>query len=290
MASDTDSTGNNLLNVENLSVTFNTHHGTVEAVRDISFTIGREKVGIVGESGSGKTVTGRSILRLTPKMASVTARRLEFGGIDLCRATERQMREVRGKQISMIMQDPKFSLNPVRKVGKQIREAFLIHREVSKTEARERTMDMLNAVQIRDPKRVYNLYPHEVSGGMGQRIMIAMMLIPDPNLIIADEPTSALDVTVRMQVLRILDDLVSEKGLGLMFISHDLNLVATFCDRVLIMYAGRIVESCRASELHQAEHPYTRGLLDSLPKINERREVLPILKRDPAWLEPATAS
>ena len=235
-------------------------------------------------------MTGRSILRLTPKMASVTARRLEFGGIDLCRATERQMREVRGKQISMIMQDPKFSLNPVRKVGKQIREAFLIHREVSKTEARERTMDMLNAVQIRDPKRVYNLYPHEVSGGMGQRIMIAMMLIPDPNLIIADEPTSALDVTVRMQVLRILDDLVSEKGLGLMFISHDLNLVATFCDRVLIMYAGRIVESCRASELHQAEHPYTRGLLDSLPKINERREVLPILKRDPAWLEPATAS
>lgn len=290
MASDTDSTGNNLLNVENLSVTFNTHHGTVEAVRDISFTIGREKVGIVGESGSGKTVTGRSILRLTPKMASVTARRLEFGGIDLSRATERQMREVRGKQISMIMQDPKFSLNPVRKVGKQIREAFLIHREVSKTEARERTMDMLNAVQIRDPKRVYNLYPHEVSGGMGQRIMIAMMLIPDPNLIIADEPTSALDVTVRMQVLRILDDLVSEKGLGLMFISHDLNLVATFCDRVLIMYAGRIVESCRASELHKAEHPYTRGLLDSLPKINERREVLPILKRDPAWLEPATAS
>lgn len=290
MASDTDSTGNNLLNVENLSVTFNTHHGTVEAVRDISFTIGREKVGIVGESGSGKTVTGRSILRLTPKMASVTARRLEFGGIDLSRATERQMREVRGKQISMIMQDPKFSLNPVRKVGKQIREAFLIHREVSKTEARERTMDMLNAVQIRDPKRVYNLYPHEVSGGMGQRIMIAMMLIPDPSLIIADEPTSALDVTVRMQVLRILDDLVSEKGLGLMFISHDLNLVATFCDRVLIMYAGRIVESCRASELHQAEHPYTRGLLDSLPKINERREVLPILKRDPAWLEPATAS
>ena len=120
--------------------------------------------------------------------------------------------------------------------------------------------------------------------------LIAMMLIPDPNLLIADEPTSALDVTVRMQVLRILDDLVSEKGLGLMFISHDLNLVATFCDRVLIMYAGRIVESCRASELHQAEHPYTRGLLDSLPKINERREVLPILKRDPAWLEPATAS
>ena len=120
--------------------------------------------------------------------------------------------------------------------------------------------------------------------------MIAMMLIPDPNLIIADEPTSALDVTVRMQVWRILDDLVSEKGLGLMFISHDLNLVATFCDRVLIMYAGRIVESWRASELHQAEHPYTRGLLDSLPKINERREVLPILKRDPASLEPATAS
>jgi peptide/nickel transport system ATP-binding protein len=195
------------------------------------------------------------------------------------------MRQIRGKRISMIMQDPKYSLNPVRKVGRQIQEAFLLHADVSKREGKRRTIEMLDAVRIRDPERVYELYPHEVSGGMGQRVMVAMMMIPDPDLIIADEPTSALDVTVRMQILAILDNLVSSRGLGLIFISHDLNLVAAFCDRVLIMYAGRIVESCRASELHQARHPYTRGLLDSLPRIGERRNMLPVLNRDPAWLD-----
>ena len=146
---------------------------------------------------------------------------------------------------------------------------------------------MLAAVRIRDPARVYELYPHELSGGMGQRVMIAMMLLPEPALLIADEPTSALDVTVRMQVLGILDDLVSQRGLGLMFISHDLNLVASFCDRVLIMYAGRIVESCKASELHHASHPYTRGLLESLPRVGDKRRRLPVLRRDPAWLTEA---
>jgi peptide/nickel transport system ATP-binding protein len=144
---------------------------------------------------------------------------------------------------------------------------------------------MLEAVHIRNPDRVYELYPHEVSGGMGQRIMIAMMLAPEPDLLIADEPTSALDVTVRMQVLAILDELVTRRGLGLMFISHDLNLVATFCDRVLIMYAGRIVEECLAAELAHARHPYTQGLLASLPRIGERREHLEVLRRDPAWLD-----
>jgi peptide/nickel transport system ATP-binding protein len=275
--------GRDLLDVKDLWVRFNTHHGVVEAVRGISFTIGQEKVGIVGESGSGKTVTGRSILRLTPKMASVTAERINFDGIDLRDASEEKMCQVRGRRISMIMQDPKYSLNPVRRVGRQIAEAFTIHRKVSRVEAKERTLEMLNAVRIRDPRRVYEMYPHEVSGGMGQRIMIAMMMIPEPDLIIADEPTSALDVTVRMRVLAILDDLVAERGLGLMFISHDLNLVATFCDRVLIMYAGRIVESCLASELRDAEHPYTRGLLNALPRINARRRMLPVLDRDPAW-------
>ena len=272
-----------LLDVEDLRVQFNTHHGVVEAVRGISFSVGKEKVGIVGESGSGKTVTGRSILRLTPKMASVTATRISFAGTDLLNATEKQMCQVRGKHISMIMQDPKYSLNPVRRVGRQIGEAFSVHRRVPRTEVKERTLEMLSAVRIRDPRRVYDLYPHEVSGGMGQRIMIAMMMIPDPDLIIADEPTSALDVTVRMRVLGMLDDLVAERGLGLMFISHDLNLVATFCDRVLIMYAGRIVESCRACDLRDAQHPYTRGLLNALPRINARRRMLPVLARDPAW-------
>jgi peptide/nickel transport system ATP-binding protein len=143
---------------------------------------------------------------------------------------------------------------------------------------------MLEAVHIRNPARVHDLYPHEVSGGMGQRIMIAMMLMAEPDLLIADEPTSALDVTVRMQVLAILDDLVTRRGLGLIFISHDLNLVATFCDRVLIMYAGRIVEECAATELQNARHPYTRGLLASLPRIGSRHQKLAVLNRDPAWL------
>ncbi|MEZ5908930.1 MAG: ABC transporter ATP-binding protein [Hyphomicrobiaceae bacterium] len=274
-----------MLAIEDLRVRFATPLGPVDAVRGISFTVGREKVGIVGESGSGKSMTGRSILRLTPKSATVTARRMAFEGLDLLGASEREMRAVRGRRISMILQDPKFSLNPVVRVGRQISEAFRVHHKASEKEARARALAMLEAVQIREPARVYDLYPHEVSGGMGQRIMIAMMLIPDPALLIADESTSALDVTVRMQVLAILDDLVSKRGLGLIFISHDLNLVATFCDRVLIMYAGRIVETCRAQDLANARHPYTRGLLDSLPRLGERRERLAVLERDPAWLE-----
>lgn len=273
-----------ILSIEDLWVRFDTPQGEVRAVRGISLALGREKLGIVGESGSGKSMTGRAILRLTPKSARVSATRIALHDDDLLGASEQAMRSIRGRRISMILQDPKFSLNPVVRVGEQIAEAFLVHRQASRAEARERSREMLAAVRIRDPKRVYDLYPHEVSGGMGQRIMIAMMLIPEPEVLIADEPTSALDVTVRMQVLAILDDLVRERGLGLIFISHDLNLVATFCDRVHIMYAGRIVESCRASELPQARHPYTRGLLGSLPKIGEKRARLATLERDPRWL------
>ncbi len=274
-----------ILSVRDLRVSFDTPHGVVEAVRGVSFDIGREKVGIVGESGSGKSMTGRAILRLTPRKARVSAEKLELHGQSLAALTEQQMRQVRGRRISMILQDPRYSLNPVTRVGDQIAEAYLVHHRASKQEARERTLAMLDAVKIRNPARVYDLYPHEVSGGMGQRVMIAMMLIPEPEFLIADEPTSALDVTVRMQVLAILDDLVQSRGLGLMFISHDLNLVATFCDRVLIMYAGRIVESCRAVDLQKARHGYTRGLLESLPRIGEKRDRLSVLERDPAWRE-----
>jgi peptide/nickel transport system ATP-binding protein len=252
-------------------------------VRGIGFEMGREKLGIVGESGSGKTVTGRAILRLIPPPGRVTARRLELEGVDLLGMDERGMRRVRGRRISMVMQDPKFSLNPVMTVGAQIAEAYRVHTEASAREARRRTLDMLAAVRIRDPERVYDAYPHEVSGGMGQRIMIAMMLIPEPALLIADEPTSALDVTVQMQVLAILDDLVTQRGMGLCFISHDLNLVASFCDRVLIMYAGRILETCAAARLHEARHPYTRGLLASLPRVDRPVAELAVLRRDPAW-------
>jgi peptide/nickel transport system ATP-binding protein len=270
--------------VEDLRVCFTTAHRVVDAVRGVSFSVGREKVGIVGESGSGKSMTARAILRLTPPQAKVTAKAMRFQEIDLLASTERQMLKVRGRRISMIMQDPKFALDPVMRVGDQIAEAIPAERRGSRAEDRERVLAMLDSVQIRDPNRVFGLYPHEVSGGMGQRIMIAMMLMPEPSLLIADEPTSALDVTVRMRVLAILDELAAQRHLGLIFISHDLNLVASFCDRVLIMYAGRIVEECAASELARAQHPYTRGLLVSLPRVGDTRNRLPVLARDPAWL------
>jgi peptide/nickel transport system ATP-binding protein len=183
----------------------------------------------------------------------------------------------------MILQDPKYSLNPVMSVGRQIAEAFLVHHRTSRQEARRRALEILAAVRIRDPERVYRAYPHELSGGMGQRVMIAMMMIPEPEIIIADEPTSALDVTVSLQVLAILDDMVTRRGTGLILISHDLTLVASYCDRVLIMYAGRIVESCAADRLSEARHPYTRGLLNCLPRIDGDGETLPTLVRDPSW-------
>ncbi len=274
-----------LLSVEDLWVRFPGRTTTVEAVRGISFHVGREKLGIVGESGSGKSVTGRAILRLVPPPGRVSAGRLDFDGIDLLAIDEEAMRRIRGRRMSMVLQDPKFSLNPVMTVGSQIAEAYRAHAKVSRREARHRALEMLAAVRIRDPERVYDTYPHEVSGGMGQRIMIAMMLIPSPDLLIADEPTSALDVTVQLQVLAILDDLVTRRGMGLIFISHDLNLVASFCDRVLIMYAGRILESCRASTLHEARHPYTRGLLQSLPRIDQPTPELVVLQREPAWID-----
>jgi len=272
-----------LLTVDDLWVRFPGRADLVEAVRGIGFEVGREKLGIVGESGSGKTMTGRAILRLVPRPGRVTARRLEFDGIDLLSIDERSIRQIRGRRISMVMQDPKLSLNPVMSVGKQIAEAYRAHFPAGAREARERALAMLAAVRIRDPRRVYDLHPHEVSGGMGQRVMIAMMLIPEPDLLIADEPTSALDVTVQLKVLAILDDLVTRRGMGLIFISHNLPLVASFCDRVLIMYGGRILETCRAAELHAARHPYTRGLLESLPWIDRPVRELATLERDPAW-------
>jgi peptide/nickel transport system ATP-binding protein len=279
-----------LLSVEDLHVTYHTPTGLVQAVKGVSFELGREKLGIVGESGSGKSQTGRAILGLTAPGGEVRAKRLEFDGINLLHADQRTLRRVRGGGISMIMQDPKYSLNPVMTVGKQIEEAFLVHGNDSKAEARRRTLEMLRAVRIREPERVYGSYPHEVSGGMGQRIMIAMMMIPEPSIIIADEPTSALDVTVQLQVLAVLDDMISERGMGLIFISHDLNLIASFCDRILIMYGGQVMEECRASELEHAQHPYTRGLLDCLPRLDGAREELAVLRRDPAWLEPRGGS
>ena len=276
-----------LVEVEDLHVSFRTPHGMVEAVRGVSFTLGRERLGIVGESGSGKSQTGRAILGLTARNGRIDAKRMAFDGIDLLKASPRTLRRIRGARISMIMQDPRFSLNPVVKVGEQIAEAYAIHAKASKRVSRRRALEMLETVQIRDPEKVFHLYPHQVSGGMGQRVMIAMMLIPEPDVLIADEPTSALDVTVQMQVLALLDDMVRDRGMGLVLISHDLHLVASFCDRVIVMYGGRIMEVLEAGRLHEAQHPYTRGLLECLPSLDRRQEMLPVLDRDPAWMTEA---
>jgi peptide/nickel transport system ATP-binding protein len=279
-----------LLEVDDLWVSFPGVKHDIDIVRGISFSIGREKVGIVGESGSGKSMTGRSVLKLTPKSAQIRAKTMRFDGVDLLSASERKMRTIRGNRISMILQDPKYSLNPLIRIGDQIMEAYRLHHRAGSAVARQKTLAMLEAVHIRDPERVMKLFPHEISGGMGQRVMIAMMLIPEPDMIIADEPTSALDVTVRRQVLTVLDELVSRSGTGLMFISHDLNLVADFCDRVLVMYAGRIMEDLPAKELHKARHPYTQALLASLPRLDHPVDMLKVPERDPRWLSGATLS
>ena len=268
-----------LLDIENLRVSFPTHKGRVEVVKGLSFTLGRERLGIVGESGSGKSMTGRSILRLIAPPGRVTADRLDFDGIDILAQSSRQMRKIRGARISMVMQDPKFSLNPVLTIGAQIGEALAAHFSLSRRAIRERSIAMLESVRIDDPERVMGLYPHEISGGMGQRVMIAMMLIPEPDLLIADEPTSALDVSVQGQVLDIMDRLGRDKGMGLIFISHDLDLVSRYCDRILVMRSGEIVEECVASELSKAHHPYTRGLLAAMPRMDEDRDFLPVLER-----------
>ena len=271
-----------ILDVEKLNIRFNTPVGEVHAVRDVSFTMGREKLAIVGESGSGKSQTGRAILGLTP--GKVTAQKLNFHGQSLLNLDAQQWRAIRGKRIAMVMQDPKYSLNPVMTIGEQLLEAARDIKEAAA--ARQHALGMLAAVRIRDPERVFRAWPHELSGGMGQRAMIAMMLMAEPELLIADEPTSALDVTVRLQVLAILDDLVKTRHMGLIFISHDLNLVRTFCNRVLVMYAGQVLETLTASELEHARHPYTQGLLACPPEIDHRRQRLPVLQRDPSWMEP----
>ncbi len=272
-----------LLSVKNLRVTFDTEAGRVEAVRGVSFSLGRERLGIVGESGSGKTMTGRAVLRLIRPPGKIEADEMVFDGVDLMRASEKEMRALRGPRIAMVMQDPKYSLNPVMKVGAQLMEGLRQRDRIPKDQARAKAIEALNAVQIRDAERVMEAYPHELSGGMGQRVMIAMMLIPNPDLLIADEPTSALDVTVQAEVLSILDNLVKTRGMGLIFISHDLRLVARFCDRVLVMYKGRVVEELAAKDLLNAKHPYTQGLLNCLPRIGGSRKPLPSLDRDASW-------
>lgn len=272
-----------LLDIEGLSVTFPTPQGDVRVVRDFALKMGHEKIGIVGESGSGKSMTARAILGLVRRPGRVEARRMKLGETDLTTLSPAGYRALRGKRAAMILQDPKFSLNPVQRIGLQIEETILLHENESAAVRKARALAMLEAVGIDDPRRVYSAYPHELSGGMGQRAMIAAMLVGSPELLIADEPTSALDVLVRDQVLALIDDLALKRGFGLILISHDLNMVARFCDRILVMYRGQVVETLAANALGDATHPYTRGLVACLPSARTRGTDLPVLARDASW-------
>lgn len=273
-----------LIDIENLRITFKSRAGRHEALRGISLRMGREKVGVVGESGSGKSLTGKTILGLIPPHAEVSADRLSFDGNNLLTMQPNALRHLRGRRIGLVMQDPKYCLNPVLSIGKQLIEAGTTSGLLSHREAHARGVETLSKVQINDPERVMRSYPHELSGGMAQRVMMAMMVIGEPDLLIADEPTSALDVTVQLEVLALLDDLIASRGMGLIFISHDLRLVSQFCDRVVVVYAGRVVETLKASELTNAQHPYTRGLMDCLPSLShEQGRRLRTLERQDSW-------
>lgn len=275
--------------IKNLRITFENKSSRFEAVRGISLSVGREKLGIVGESGSGKSLTARALMKLLTKNARVTADRMMLDDIDLLKASEKDMRAIRGKRVGFILQDPKYSLNPVKTIGKQIAETWHEHKGGSRREVRDATLDLLEQVKIRDPLKVFGSYPHEISGGMGQRAMIAMMLAPDPEFLIADEPTSALDATVQAKILQLIDDLVESRGMGLILISHDLPLVSHFCDRVAVMYMGQIMEEIEASNLLKAKHPYTQGLLNCMPSLSHPKARLPVLVRDESWLKEARA-
>ena len=265
--------------IDTLTVAYPTPRGPVQVVRSLSLQMGSERIGIVGESGSGKSMTARAILGLVRAPGTVQAGRMLFDGIDLTRQTSTGWRQVRGKRIGMILQDPKFSLNPVLPVGRQIAEAGLLHGVFGKRDARQRVMEMLETVGVDQPERVFKSYAHQLSGGIGQRVMIAAMMIASPSLIIADEPTSALDVMVRGQVLEMMDREIRRRGMGLLMISHDLNMVASFCDRVLVMYQGAVVDTCAAKDLFQSRHPYTQGLLNCLPTGALRGSKLPTIDR-----------
>jgi oligopeptide transport system ATP-binding protein len=274
-----------ILQVEGLKTHFFTEEGVVRAVDDVSFTLSRGRtLGIVGESGSGKSVTNLSVLRLIPNPPGrIVAGRIVFDGQDLVQLSEGRMRAIRGKRISMIFQDPMTSLNPYLRVSRQLTEVLELHEKLTRREARQRSIAMLEEVGIPEAAARFDNYPHEFSGGMRQRVMIAMALLCKPELLIADEPTTALDVTIQAQILALIDKMRQELGSAVILITHDLGVVAGMADEVAVMYAGRIVEQAPTEELFaRPSHPYTLGLLESIPRLDTKREHLhPIPGRPP---------
>jgi oligopeptide/dipeptide ABC transporter ATP-binding protein len=284
-----------LLEVKNLQTHFPTRAGLVRAVDDVSFYVDKgELLGVVGESGCGKSITALSIMRLIAPPGKIVGGEILFEGENLLKFSEERMRNLRGDDIAMIFQDPMTSLNPVYKVGEQIAEALRLHRNMSRREAREATIEAMKEVAIPDPARRVNDYPHQLSGGMRQRVMIAMALACDPKLLIADEPTTALDVTIQAQILELLNELRRTRELGVLLITHDLGVVAEVADRVAVMYTGRIVEESPVEELFaRPKHPYTEGLLRSVPKLTaaevaktERLETIEGIVPSPTALPP----
>ena len=261
-----------VLTVRNLKVTIPTHGEPLQAVRGVDIEVGAgETLGIVGESGCGKSVTSMAIMRLLPGRISVKADEMRLGDSDLLALSERRMADIRGDRMAMIFQEPMTALNPVLTIGRQMTETWTRHRGGGKREARERALDLLDRVGIPHPRERLGVYPHQLSGGLRQRVMIAMALLCDPDLIIADEPTTALDVTVQAQILDLLASLQQERGLAMIFISHDIGVVARIAGRVQVMYGGRTVDSGPVGELLGApQHPYTRALLSSVPRRGMR--------------------
>lgn len=270
---------NPVLSVKNLTTVFDTEEGSALAVQNVSFALSRgETLGLVGESGCGKTVTGLSIIRLIRKPGRIVSGEIWFEGKNLLELSELEMRSIRGNGISMVFQEPMTSLNPVFTVGSQIMEVLHHHLDISKAEARQRAINMLAHVGIAAPSVVINSYPFELSGGMRQRVLIAMSLICSPDVLIADEPTTALDVTVQVQILKLIDKLKHEMGMAVLFITHDLGIVAESCNRISVMYASEIVESGLVDDIfHMPLHPYTIGLMQSIPAGHKPKQQLRII-------------
>jgi oligopeptide transport system ATP-binding protein len=280
-----------LLEVKDLKVSFKVQQELLEAVRGVSFSVGvREVLGIVGESGSGKSATGKALMQLLPKHSSLVSGEALFGGKNLLSLSEGQMRKIRGKEISMIFQDPMTSLNPTMKVGDQITEGYLLHhKETRKKDANEYAIQLLELVGIPHASHRAKEYPHTLSGGMRQRAMIALALAAKPKLIIADEPTTALDVTIQAQILDLMQKIKEKTGTSFIFITHDMSVVAGYCDRVQVMYAGEIVETAEVESLFESpSHPYTRGLLQSIPRLDIDRSIplIPIEGSPPSLTTP----